>query len=125
MFDEAYFDFLTEALTWLGELEADIAAISDAADRGRIRQMRPVIAEALGRGEDIQTWLLINPPSPCYAVTHDQWQNFIDLYVEALDDINYGLTPPITIDDVERGVLLYQLATDAFLDIDIEAATCL
>jgi hypothetical protein len=116
-FNEGWLDFLTEALGWLVTLQDDIDLISAAADSGRIRQMRPVIADALANGQDIQTWLYSNLPDPCWRDVYLAWVDFIDTYVDALYSIDYGLTPPVTADDVEYGVDQYQDATLKFFQI--------
>jgi len=97
--------FVFEAIEWIDTINAGITEIGDTADRGRIPPLRTAVADALADARDIETWLWSNPPDDdCYADLHDGWTEYIETFVDGLDLIDYGLSEPITWDDVQDGI---------------------
>jgi hypothetical protein len=124
-----YIGMTIEQVGWVDTLlSVDGQAITDALDPLRLRRLRPAVSDALDNAREIQDWLLANPPDNlCYADLHAAWTEFIDDYVDGLETLDYGLTPPVTYDDVADGL---EQMTDALELLDnvtaeMDAATCI
>jgi hypothetical protein len=117
---DGFFDFTLEQLEWLDTLTQGSEDIGNAAQGGRVGALRRAVDGALADAEEIQMWLLINPPDDlCYVDLHESWSNYIDEYVAGLDEIDYGLTAPVTWNDVIEGVDMLEDANRLLDDITI------
>jgi hypothetical protein len=73
--------------------------------------VRSSVSQALRLTQDEAAWLRSNQPEACYRPVHEGWRQAMLKYQEAFEAVEYGLSPPVTARDVERGTALMQEGT--------------
>jgi hypothetical protein len=93
--------------------------MGEAAAAGRMGQLRDIVDDMAALVEEEKQWLRSHPPVACLEDLQDEWSDTIDLYSDGLDKMVYGLTPPVTADDIQEGAEIFALATERIEDVTL------
>jgi hypothetical protein len=95
----------------------------------RYGESKRAVDRLADQNSDEIKWVLAHPPLPCYQRVYDKYLDSLFSYADAFDALSYGLTEPVTLSDISRGVTLtqegnalLQESTDA---LDLVATGCL
>lgn len=118
--DVGYVNFQSRIVSTASDFSDVSRRIGEAAGRSDVTALRRHIQTAITLTTSELRWLRENPPAACYRPVHEAWRQAMLKYDEAFEAIEYGLTAPMTVADIERGSKLMTDATGL-----IETATLL
>lgn len=95
--------FVTHVALASGDFAAATREIARTAQANDVAGLRLALRDALDLSADELAWLRANQPETCYRPAHEGWRQAMLKYQEAFEAIDYGLTPPITVSDIQRG----------------------
>jgi hypothetical protein len=96
-------DFIFHAATSVPRLLENNEAIADAAGAYDTERLRDAARAARDTAAAEVRWLESNPPDACYADYHAAYLRAMRKMEQAFESIRYGMTPPVTWADAERG----------------------